>query len=530
MSVSDWQYVPEWLARRAADRPDSPAVIEAEGGVRWTYAELDRCADVLACRLRHSGVARGDRVAALLTNGAPYVALVHGLTRLGAVLVPLNLRHAPPELGRQISLSGARILVHDEQTETQARLIKLLAAAPTLLAITDALRSPERAVAPGESPRLDLRETQCVMFTSGTTGQSRGVLLNYGNHWWSATASALNLGLREDDSWLVCLPLFHVGGLAMLFRAVIYGIPLIFPSVNRGGPSFDPTSASRAMTEYGVTIVSLVTVMLRRLLDHWAGSPPPPTLRCVLLGGGPAPLGILEECAARRLPVVQSYGMTETASQVVALSPTDALRKLGSAGRPLLTNEIQIAPVDARSDRVQVGAGVEGEIWVRGPSVASGYLPEDGDFSRPLPAAPGDGWLHTGDIGRLDDEGYLYVLDRRADLIISGGENISPAEVEAVLLTHPDLTEAAVYGITDARWGQCVAAAVVSRKGAAIDAVQLRDFCRERLAGYKTPTRIRIVAALPRNAAGKVLRRQLRAEAEGPAISTAGDASDAASG
>jgi O-succinylbenzoic acid--CoA ligase len=530
MSVSDRQYVPEWLARRAADHPDSPAVIEAGGGVRWTYAELDRCADAVTCRLHEAGVSRGDRVAALLTNGAPYVALVHGLTRLGAVLVPLNLRLAPPELGRQIAVSGACILVHDDRTLEQARSIELSAAPPPFFAIADALKPPERAVVPGESPRIDLLQPQCVMFTSGTTGQSRGVLLSYGNHWWSGMASALNLGLHGDDRWLVCLPLFHVGGLAMLFRAVIYGIPLVFPPVDPGGAGFDPTSASRAMTEHGVTIVSVVTVMLRRLLDHWAGGAHPPALRCVLLGGGPAPLSILEECAARRLPVVQSYGMTETASQVVALSPADALRKLGSAGRPLLTNELRIAPLDAEFEKAQAGAGVEGEIWVRGPSVTTGYLPEDGDFSHLLPAADGDGWLHTGDIGRLDDEGYLYVLDRRADLIISGGENISPAEIEAVLLTHPDLVEAAVYGIADARWGQCVVAAIVPRSGVTIDSAGLRDFCRARLAGYKTPTRIRIVATLPRNAAGKVLRRQLRAEAEGMAISTASDASGAASG
>ncbi|MGH2388932.1 MAG: AMP-binding protein, partial [Chloroflexota bacterium] len=392
-------------------------------------------------------------------------------------------------------------------------------ASPSLVAIEDVLRLPaRRTIEPDESPRLNLLDPQCIMFTSGTTGRAKGVLLSYGNHWWSAMASALNLGLRADDRWLVCLPLFHVGGLAMLLRAAIYGIPVVFPTLGPSGRGFEPGAVSRAMTEHGVSIVSVVTVMLRRLLDHWADDPHPPTLRCVLLGGGPAPLGILEECAARRLPVVQSYGMTETASQVVALSPADALRKLGSAGRPLLTNEIRIASLDADPAGAEVPVGGVGEIWVRGPSVTAGYLPAAGDLSRPLPAVDGDGRLHTGDIGRLDEEGYLYVLDRRADLIISGGENISPAEVEAVLLAHPDIAETAVYGITDARWGQSVAAAVVPRCGAALDEAMLRAFCRERLAGYKTPARIRVVAVLPRNASGKLLRRELRDEAEGTAI------------
>ncbi|HVA93235.1 MAG TPA: o-succinylbenzoate--CoA ligase [Chloroflexota bacterium] len=533
-------YMPEWLARRAAERPEALAVIDAAAGLRWTFAELEAQATSLARHLERLGIGKGDRVAAMLTNGARHVALVHALIRLGAVLVPINLRLVPSEVAWQLTFARARALVHDDASEDGARAAAAGVAgvalipldrwqavvpaphpAPSEAAGDDAAAAMRRL---SEPPRLNLNRVQCVMFTSGTTGRPKGVLLTYGNHWWSAMASVLNLGLREDDRWLVCLPLFHVGGLAMVMRGVIYGIPLVFPPVGRDGRGFDPAAVSRTITAERVTLVSVVTVMLQRLLDFWGNDPHPPTLRCALLGGGPVAPAVLEDCARRGLPVAQSFGMTETASQVAALSPIDALRKLGSSGRPLLPNEIRIRPLaDERGARVSQER-LEGEILVRGPSVTPGYLGADGDLSRPLAAVDDEGWLPTGDSGRLDHEGYLYVLDRRADLIISGGENVSPAEVEAVLLSHPGIVEAGVFGIPDPRWGQGVAAAVVGTNGVTLEPEEVRDFCRSRLAGYKVPSQIMVAPALPRNAAGKLLRRQLREEASraAPAPPSAG--------
>jgi o-succinylbenzoate---CoA ligase len=513
------QFLPEWLSMRAADRPQALAVIDPAGGARWTYAELDRIASTVACRLGEAGVVPGDRVAALLTNGSGYVALVHGLIRLGAVLVPLNLRLAPPELARQIAFARVRLLVYDQWTEDQARSLRLHGAMSPLLALTDALQPvPLPRSSSDKFPRLNLLGPHSVIFTSGTTGQAKGVLLTYGNHWWSALGSAMNLGLHADDRWLACLPLFHVGGMAILIRSVIYGIPVVFPASDSGGRGFEPNAIHRAMLEERVTLVSIVTVMLQRLLDYWDVGSVPPSLRCALLGGGPVPRPILENCVARNLPVVQSYGMTETASQVAALSPVDALRKLGSAGRPLLTNEIRVVRLASAGETGQAESDVEGEIWVRGPSVTPGYLPEGVEPDTPLPAVDQAGWLHTGDIGRLDREGYLYVLDRRADLIISGGENVSPAEVEAVLLSHNDIREAAVYGARDPVWGQRVVAALVLRPGAVLDDAALGEFCRGKLAGYKIPRQVRIVDVLPRNAAGKLLRSRLRDQTDVPEV------------
>jgi O-succinylbenzoic acid--CoA ligase len=226
----------------------------------------------------------------------------------------------------------------------------------------------------------------------------------------------------------------------------------------------------------------------------------------VLLGGGPAPEPLLRRCAAIGVPVVQTYGLTETASQIATLAPEDALRKLGSAGKPLFGSELRIVGDDG-SD---CAASDAGEIVVRGPTVTPGYLNRLEETAAKLR----NGWLHTGDLGQLDAEGYLYVLDRRDDLIISGGENVYPAEIEAVLEAHPDVLEAGVYGVDDERWGRTPVAVAVLREGSSPDAASLIAFCRERLAAYKTPSRIEFRDALPRNAAGKLLRRRLWSDFE----------------
>jgi len=247
-----------------------------------------------------------------------------------------------------------------------------------------------------------------------------------------------------------------------------------------------------------------VAATLHRLLDARADRPVPPTLRCILLGGGPAPRPLLERCARIGVPVVQTYGLTETASQVATLAPEDALRRLGSAGRPLYPNALRIAD----SDGADAPAGEPGEILVRGPVVTAGYADRPDDTARALAG----GWLHTGDVGRLDEEGYLYVLDRRDDLIVTGGENVYPAEVEAALLAHPAVAEAGVVGMPDERWGARVVAVVRARDGAATDADALRAHCRTLLGGYKVPAEIRLVTEpLPRTASGKLRRAELRA-------------------
>jgi len=268
---------------------------------------------------------------------------------------------------------------------------------------------------------------------------------------------------------------------------------------------FDTQAVNKAIKDEGVTIISVVALMLQRMLaaldneqnsEHY-----PATLRCVLLGGGPAPLPLLEDCAARGIPVSQSYGLTESCAYATILAPADALHKIGSAGRPL--SHVQLRIVNEQGQDAQ--AGESGVICLKGPSITCGYDHRPEATAQVIHA----GWLSTGDVGYLDEDGYLYVLDRRNDLIISGGENVYPAEIEAILLSHPDIIEAGVCGQLDTEWGQVPIAFVHIKPDSTVTADALQSFLRSRLARYKQPRAIHIVDALPRNSAGKLLRREL---------------------
>jgi O-succinylbenzoic acid--CoA ligase len=309
--------------------------------------------------------------------------------------------------------------------------------------------------------------------TSGSTGTPEPVGLTYGNFLWSGVGSAFNIGVEPEDRWLCCLPLSHISGLSIVMRSVIYGTTAV---VHEG---FEVDRVAEALARERISVVSLVTTMLTRLLDAGADLSGP---RAILVGGGPVPEDALEEAIVRGATVVQTYGLTEACSQVTTLAPADAQRKLGSAGRPLLTTHLRIQ---------------EGEILVQGPTVA----PERADA---------DGWLHTGDLGRIDQEGFLYVEDRLDDLIVSGGENVMPVEVEKVLLRHPEVIDAAVVGREDPDWQQAVTAIVVLEDGSEVTPDELRRHCAESLAGFKVPKRVELAAALPRTPSGKLMRRALR--------------------
>jgi O-succinylbenzoic acid--CoA ligase len=494
--------LPDWLQRSAENRPQHLAV--QSGALRWSFAGLAQQATQLAGQLVALGVTSGSRVALLAANSPAYIACVHALTRLRAILVPLNTRLSEAELGWQLQDAGVSLLLSDLPQSPRAQ--RLAAHRPALTHArlqlqpngTVALDPPVRPAAFTPHTLIDPAAVQAIIYTSGTTGQPKGVLITYGMHWWNAIGSALNLGHHLDDCWLACLPFFHIGGLTIIMRSVIYGI-----SIN-AHEKFEAAAVNRSIFSENVTIISVVAVMLQRMLEALESERPgeryPAHLRCVLLGGGPAPRSLLEACAARGIPVVQTYGLTEACSQAATLSPADALRKLGSAGRPLPPVQLEI-----RNEQGRAAPGEPGMIYLKGPTITPGYA------DRPEATAEAfvDGWLATGDLGYLDEEGYLYVLDRRADLIISGGENIYPAEIEAALLSHPAVAEAGVCGQPDPQWGQVPIAFVRLHPGQALSAESLLAHLQTRLARYKLPRAIHFVAELPRNSAGKLLRREL---------------------
>ena len=462
-----------WLERRAASHGAHPAL--CGGGVQLDFAGLQARVARTAGRLRGLGIGVGDRVALLLGVGVEWVELLHALTRIGAVAVPLGPRLTAAEIAALLDACPCVAVLHDAGgAATIAGLPPVLAG--RRIAVDELAALPVAGDARPAWPDLDAPHS--VVFTSGSSGAPRPIVLAAGNHLWSALASASVLGVRDDDRWLACLPLHHVGGLSILMRSVVLGIPVELHE------RFDPKRVNAAI-DGGATLVSLVAAMLQRVLEARGGRPFPPHLRAILLGGGPAPRALLDACAAAGVPLAPTYGMTEAASQLATAAPGEA----GGDGAawPLPGVELRLA---------------SGAIEVRGPMISRG-------------ATGGDGWLRTRDLGALDAAGRLQILGRADDLIISGGENVHPREVERVLEAHPAVAEACAFALPDADWGEVVAAQVRLAAGGAADLDALRRHARVALAGFKQPRRLEIVADFPRSAAGKILRRAVAAQARG---------------
>lgn len=452
------------------------------GGRSWSYAMLDGWVSHWCQVLQRQGVGAGDRVALLAHNRPEIVALFFAVRRLGAALAPLNARLGALEL--------APLWTRLEP--------KLTLADATLSAHLPAARSfeeVEQSVACG-APLLQplrLSDTWLILFTSGTTGAPKAAELTVANLEASANASGENLGAGTDERWLCTLPLFHVGGLAMVSRCARAAATLVL------APRFEPLAVRRALEEHRITHTSLVPSMLQALLDA-AEAPPRHTLRALLLGGGPASEALRAQARDAGVPVLMTYGLTEATSQVTTEKPGASDGR--SSGMPLPGVEVRI--VD--SARRPLAFGEEGEIEVRGPTVMAGYFGDPAATAQSLP----DGWLRTWDLGQQAPDGRLTVHARRRDLILSGGENVYPVEVEAVVSLHPGVLEVAVFGARDAKWGQVPAAFIVEKPGAKVTDEELSGFCRERLAGFKVPRRFERVEALPRNAMGKVDRQSLQ--------------------
>ncbi len=477
----------DWLAARARATPLATALII--GDQQWSYSRLDELVGPFAHNLR-AYTKKGERVAALLPNDLVFVCLVHAAARIGVILVPLNNRLSANELAWQLKQATCSTLVYDEATADQASSIGLqgvrLVSGANLLA--DGPADGDES-----DPPLDLDGVQAIVFTSGTTGKPKGAMLTFSNHFYSAVASGYRLGVLPDDRWLCCLPLYHVGGLAILLRSCLYGTAVELQD------GFDADLVNESVDTGQPTLVSLVPTMLHRLLRARDGRLMPGSLRQVLLGGAAVPGELIAACRELGIPVSVTYGLTEAASQVATMPPEDVARKPGSAGKPLLFTQVAIISEDGRA----LPAGEVGEIIVSGPTVMLGYDRDEASSAKTLQ----DGWLHTRDIGYLDDDGDLWVMQRRDDIIVSGGENVYPAEVESVVKQHPDVLDACVVGVTDQEWGQRVTAVVVLKECRSVSIEELADHCRPQLAGYKLPRQLLIVQDLPRTASGKIHRR-----------------------
>ena len=480
------------LRSRAARTPDAPA-LESAAGV-WTFADLQDRARRGAAWLVASAPPGDAPIGLLLPGDAGFAAWFHAIALAGRVSLPLNLRLTAGELARQLGDARVGWLIG---AGGDARLAELEAQVPGLRAraapALERLPLPA-AVLPGERVDPDPEATFTVLYTSGTSGRSRGACLSRANFLAIAEGSMERLGPVVAGRWLACMPLFHVGGLSILMRSVRFGGPV------RLLPRFDAAEVSDTLDAGDVAAASLVPTMLSRLLKHRGSRPAPPGLRTVLLGGAAAAPELLARALVAGYPVCPTYGLTEACSQVATAAPPFAGAAQPQPMRPLQGTELRIV-----HDGRDVPPGTPGEILVRGPTVMRGYLNQPQATARALQG----GWLHTGDIGCLDADGALQVLDRRDDLIVSGGENVYPAEIEAVLLEHPDVEEAGVAGVADGDLGARVVAWIVTAPGRTPDREALQRHCRRHLAGFKQPREFRFVEALPRTASGKLQRRCL---------------------
>ncbi|MBV6756699.1 acyl-CoA synthetase [Rhodococcus opacus] len=489
--------------------PDKVVLIHA--GARLTNTDVARRVNALASALTEHGIQRGDVVAMIMNNRPEFIESALAINRIGAIFLPINTRLAPPEWHYILEHSAARAVICEG-----AYAADIDSAETALAALHDARIVLDGPAAPGWTSyeaaiaeslgkfvpvaEVDEGTVHRLMYTSGTTSRPKGVPLTYRNLLWKNYAHLVELGINSSDRVLVCGPLYHVGALdAPALDVLQAGGSLLLHR------KFDVHEVLSSIQSERPTIIWLAPTMINMMLqDPRFSDYDLSSLRLILFGGEKAPRSLIAKFTEvfPNAWLSDAYGLTETAAAITFNDHGHTLSKAGSVGRPVI--HVELKAIDPLGD--QVPNGVSGEIVVRGPQVFSGYL------NNPTATDDAfiDGWFRTGDIGHIDDDGYLFIEDRMQDRIVSGGENISSSEVERVLYEHVDVLEAAVVAAPDTRWGEVPRAFVVTKQGRQPDMVELQAFCRKRLAAFKVPKYIEFVDTMPRNATGKILKRELR--------------------
>ncbi|WP_233558728.1 acyl-CoA synthetase [Micromonospora radicis] len=495
-----------WIAKRRLKSAEKVALIHGEGAT-LTYGQFADAVDRISAVLREQGVGKGDAVAYLGENSPEFLQVMFGAAQLGAVFVPVNTRLAPREIAHVLTDCGARVLIHDP--EFADRVADAASAAQTPHLVVTGEGSSQRPgltrlageAAPFAGPvATDHRDPAAIVYTSGTTGKAKGAVLTHGNLTWVALNCVVDYDVVSTDVALMISPLFHVASLGMgALPVVLKGATMVLEK------GFEPGRALAQIERHGVTMLSGVPTTYQLMADHphWS-STDLSTLAKLTCGGSAVPPRILNAYEARGLSFSQGYGMTEASPGATSLPPSMTRAKQGSVGLPHFFTDVRITDVTGEP----APTGGVGEIEIAGPNVFPGYhgLPE-----ATAEAFTADGWFRSGDLGYLDDDGYLYISGRLKDMIISGGENIYPPELEQLLGEIDGVTSAAVIGVPDERWGEVPWAVVTVREGAAVDTDTVRAYLDGKLARYKLPKNVVIVDELPRTASGKVRKGDLRA-------------------
>jgi fatty-acyl-CoA synthase len=477
-----------------ADRfADRPALVDRSTTQTWSQLLSD--VQLTAGALRERGVRPGDVVGVLMYNSPRFIELMHAISHLGAIFMPLNWRLAPAEIGYIAEHSGAALLVTEPELAERAAGADDGAAGHMVLA--DELRGAEPVAEPAPTAADDIHR---LMYTSGTTSRPKGVMISYGNLWAKNAAHIVEFEMTAACVNLACGPLYHVGALDLTTTTLMY-----LGATTHVLRRFEAAAVLEAIERERITDVWLAPAMIAALVTHpEAAHRDLSSLRLIVDGGEKMPLPLIERVLATfpNAWFADAYGMTETVGGDTVLDKGRTLSKLGSVGKPVLHTEIRtVAPDGSDCD-----AGEPGEVIMRGPKVCLGYWRD----VRATAETIRDGWLHSGDLGVLDEDRYLFIVDRVKDVIVSGGENIASSEVERVLYEHPAIAEVAVVARPDERWNEVPVAFYVIAPGETVDAAQLEAHCRASLAGYKVPKGFVAIDALPRNPSGKVLKRELR--------------------
>lgn len=494
-----------WMAKRRLKTPEKTALIFDEEVI--TYRRLADAADRVSALLWQRGIRKGDAVAYLGENSPEFIQVMFGAMQLGAVFVPVNTRLAPPEIAHVLTDSGTRALIHD--SEFADRIAAVVDAGGIAHRIGTGEGTSDR---PGLAQLLrttraghadadvTLDDPAAIIYTSGTTGKAKGAVLTHGNLTWVAINCIVDYDVVSTDIALMISPLFHVASLGMgALPVILKGATMVLEK------RFEPGRALAQIERHGVTMLSGVPTTYQLMADHpdWAGADLS-SLRTLTCGGSAVPTRILNAYEERGLSFTQGYGMTETSPGATSLSPAMTRAKQGSVGLPHFFTDVRIADEDG----AMVQRGTVGEIEISGPNVFAGYHANPDATAAAFTA---DGWFRSGDLGYLDPDGYLYIADRLKDMIISGGENIYPAEVENLITDIDDVTGVAVIGIPDERWGEVPWAVVTVREGGSVDTDGVRAHLDGKVARYKLPRNVVVVDELPRTASGKVRKADLRA-------------------
>lgn len=486
----------DWVAKRAQLSKNKTAIISATDRKSWSYQDINKRAIQLSNYLLLKGIRKGDRVAFIAPNSIYYFDFLFACGKIGAIFVPLNWRLAPSEIEVILTDCQPKIVgIHHDlrkhfRTITENNRILLIEEAfeRKLVNQKDCLQTV---------PNLAAEDPLAIFYTGGTTGKPKGVVLSFASIQWNAINTIISWGLHMDDVTYTCMPMFHTGGLnALTLPILMSGGTVVIAQ------QFEAEQVIQDINKFGITIILMVPTMYDALVSSATFMKVDfPTVQTFLSGGAPCPITIYQHFAEKGLPFKEGYGLTEAGPNNFFIKPSNAKKKQGSVGKPMLLNEVKIINKEGKG----VGVNEVGELLIRGKHLFVCYWNNKAETEHVLR----DQWLHTGDLAKFDVDGDYYIVGRKKDIIITGGENVYPQEIEHVLFTHPKITEVTVVGIPHKIWGEMVIAFIVRQKGKEISEIEVQNYCRKKMARFKVPKRIYFIDEIPKTEVGKIDKKTL---------------------